>query len=141
MLLYSATKDLHLLESVNTKHIEIVGFSECEVQTYAEHILGAGSEIFESFNTYLSANPVVKGMMYNPLNCAIVLEVYQATAESGRPIPHTQTQLYTEMTLWRLSRYLSEIGDPLSQNLPSRLEDLPHDSDLYQQLVKVGKLA
>ena len=25
--------------------------------------------------------------------------------------------------------------------LPNNLEDLPHDSDFYQQLVKVGKLA
>ena len=94
-----------------------------------------------NFKTYLSANPVVKGMMYNPLNCSIIVEMYQATAESGRPIPHTQTELYTELALWRLSRYLSEIGDPLAENLPTKLEGLPHDSDLYQQLMKVGKLA
>ena len=81
-------------------------------------------------------------MMYNPLNCAIILEVYQATAESGRPIPHTQTQLYTEMILWRLSRYLSEKRNPLDKKLPSTLEAISHyDSQLYQQLKGVGKLA
>ena len=138
----SATADLQpFLDSVNAKHIEVVGFAETNIQSCVEQVFGSGSDILASFNAYLSANPVVKGMMYNPLNCAIILEVYQATAESGRPIPHTQTQLYTEMTLWRLSRYLSDIGNPLSKNLPNKLEDLPHDSDLYQQLVKVGKLA
>ena len=63
------------------------------------------------------------------------------TYESGKPVPHTQTQLYTELTLCFLSRYLSSTGDPLASKLPDYLEDLPHDSDLYQQLVKVGKLA
>ena len=138
----SATADLQpFLKSVNAKHIEVVGFAETNIQSCAEQVLGSGSDILASFNAYLSANPVVKGMMYNPLNCAIILEVYQATAVSGRPILHTQTQLYTEMTLWRLSRYLSETENSLATNLPSRLEDLPHDSHLYQQLVRVGKLA
>ena len=135
---HSAVGDLDsFIKPAITKHIEIVGFAEAEVQSYAEHILGSGTETLTRFNTYLSANPVVKGMMYNPLNCAIILEVYQAVGESGRPIPHTQTQLYTDMTLWRLSRYLNEKGDT---DFPSSLEDLLH-SDLYQQLMKVGKLA
>ena len=139
---HSAVGDLDsFIKPAITKRIEVVGFAEAEVQSYAQHMLGFGTETLTRFNTYLSANPVVKGMMYNPLNCAIVVEVYQATAESGRPIPHTQTQLYTEMTLWRLSRYLGEAGDTLAMNLPGSLEDLPRDSDLYQQLVKVGKLA
>ena len=79
--------------------------------------------------------------MYNPLNCSIITEVYQATSEAGRPIPHSQTQLYTEMTLWCLSRYLSDIGDPLATELPQELSELPHDSNLYQQLLKLGKIA
>ena len=78
--------------------------------------------------------------MYNPLNCAIVVGVYQDTYESGMPVPHTQTQLYTELTLFHLSRYLNTIGNPLARKLLDNLEDLPHDSDLYQQLVKVGEL-
>ena len=139
----SATADLQpFLVSVNARHIEVVGFAETDIQSCAEQVFGSGSDILASFNAYLSANPVVKGMMYNPLNCFIILEVYQATAESGRPIPHTQTQLYTEMTLWHLSRYLSEKRNPLAKKLPSTVEALTHhDSHLYQQLKGVGKLA
>ena len=139
----SATADLQpFLESVNAKHIEVVGFAETDIQSCVEQVFGSGSDILASFNAYLSANPVVKGMMYNPLNCAIILEVYQATAESGRPIPHTQTQLYTEMTLWRLSRYLSGKRNPLAKKLPSTVKAIAdHDRHLYHQLKRVGKLA
>ena len=77
--------------------------------------------------------------MYNPLNSAIIVGVYQDTYESDKPVPHTQTQLYTELTLSLLSRCLSATGEPFARKLPDKLEDLPHD--LYQQLVKVGELA
>ena len=123
------------------KHIEVVGFSGKEIQEYAESIFGCGSELLASFQTYLSVNPVVRGMMYNPLNCGMVVEVYRNSSLSHRPIPHTQTQLYTELSLCLLSRHLSAAGDPLARRLPDRLEDVPHDSDLYQQLVRLGRLA
>ena len=127
-----------LLQTCIGKHIEVVGFSEKEIFEFAHSVLG---NVFTNFRQYLSANPVVKGMMYNPLNCTFVVGVYQDTYESGKLVPHTQTQLYTELTLCLLSRCLSAAGSPLAKKLPDNLEDLPHDSDLYQQLVKVGKLA
>ena len=129
-----------LLQTGIGKHIEVVGFSEKEIFTFAHSIL---TDFFTNFRQYLSANPVVKGMMYNPLNSAIVVGVYQDTYESGKPVPHTQTQLYTKLTRCLLLRYLNEKQHPLARNykLPDNLEDLPHDSALYQQLVKVGELA
>ena len=127
-----------LLQTGIGKHIEVVGFSEKEILEFAHSIL---ADSFTNFRQYLSANPVVKGMMYNPLNCAIVVGVYQDTYESGKPVPHTQTQLYAKLTRCLLLRYLKEKQHPLASKLPDNLEDLPHDSDLYQQLVKVGELA
>ena len=120
------------------KHIEVVGFSEKESLEFARSVLG-GTKLFDDFEAYLSANPVVKGMVYNPLNCAIVVGVYQDTYESNKPVPHTQTQLYTELIrglLMRSEKY------PLDSKLPDNLEDLKtHDSDLYQQLIEVGEYA
>ena len=127
-----------LLQAGIGKHIEVVGFSEKEILEFAHRIL---TDSFTNFRQYLSANPVVKGMMYNPLNCVIVVGVYQDTYESGKPVPHTQTQLYTKLTRFPLRRHLKEKQHPLASTLPDNLEDLPHDSDLYQQLVMVGKLA
>ena len=113
-----------LFQSGISKHIEVVGFSEKEILEYAGSVFAhaTNANLMANFTTYLTVNPVVKGMMYNPLNCAIVVEVYRETSESGKPIPHTQTQLYTELTLCLLSRYLSATGDPLARKLPDRLE-------------------
>ena len=83
-----------LMRNKNTKHTEIVGFGEEEIQNYASLAFESNPEMLKSFNI-----SIVKSMMYNPLNCSIITEVYQATSEAGRPIPHTQTQLYTEITL------------------------------------------
>ena len=135
----SASAQLQLLLQTGIgKHIEVVGFSEKEILEFAHSILG---DSLTNFGQYLSANPVVKGMMYNPLNCAIVVGVYQDTYESDKPVPHTQTQLYTKLTRCLLLRYLKEKEHPVASKLPDNLEDLPHDSDLYQQLKKVGELA
>ena len=123
------------------KHIEVVGFSDKEIQEYAQSVFECGSQLLASFHTYLSVNPVVRGMMYNPLNCGMVVEVYRESYQSNRPIPHTQTQLYTELSLCLLSRHLSAAGDPLARRLPDRLEQIPHNNDLYQQVVRLGRLA
>ena len=117
-----------------------MGFSEKEIFEFAHSVFG-DSKLFTDFSAYLTTNPVVKGMMHNPLNSRIVVGVYQDTHESGKPVPHTQTQMYTRMTRYLLLRHLNATGDPLASTLPDNLEDLPHDSDLYQQLVKVGELA
>ena len=136
----SATAELLLVcQACVGKHIDVVGFSGKEILEYAESIFGCGSELLASFQTYLSVNPVVREMMYNPLNCGMVVEVYRNSSLSDRPIPHTQTQLYTKLSLCLLSRHLSAAGDSLARRLPDRLEDLPHD--LYQQLKRLGRLA
>ena len=71
----SATAELlSVFQARVGKHIEVVGFSDKEIQEYAESIFG--SQLLASFQTYLFVNPVVRGMMHNPLNCGIVVEVY-----------------------------------------------------------------
>ena len=129
-----------LLQTGIGKHIEVVGFSEKEILEFA-HSVFCDSNLFTDFSAYLTANPIIKGMMYNPLNCAIVVGLYKDTYKSGKPVPHTQTQLYTMLTRCLLKRYLKVIEHSFADKLPDNLEDLPHDSDLYRQLVKVGELA
>ena len=99
-----------LMRSDSTKLIEVVGFGEEQIQQFAANVFGPESETLASFNDYLNVNPVIRSMMYNPLNCSIITEVYSETSRSKKPVPHTQTQLYTEMALWRLSRYILVSG-------------------------------
>ena len=134
----SATVDFQLVCQVDEgKHIEVVGFSQDQIKEYVKSIFT--TELLSSFHTYLSGNPFVKGMMYNPLNCTIVVEVCRETYMLDKHIPHTLTQLYTELSLCLLSRHLSAKGDSRARGLPNRLEELPHD--LLQQLVKLGEMA
>ena len=134
----SATQDL-LTGCKSYKHIEVVGFSKDDIMKKAESVFKPGSELLDSFKTYLSVNPIVKGLMYNPLNCGIVIDVFQNNKISKRPIPRTLTQLYTELCLCLLSRHLKAVEDPMADNLPDQLKDIPEP--LHAQLVCLGQLA
>ena len=136
----SALADLQpFIYMENSRHIEIIGFTKKKILKYASQRLTDRDE--RNFMSYLSLNPAVEGMMYNPLHCAIVLEIYLDSMQSHRPIIHTQTQLYTELVLWLMSRHLDKENHPLARHLPDELEELRDETDLYQQLVGIGKLA
>ena len=66
-----------LLQTGISKHIEVVGFSE-KIFGFAQSVFG-NSNLFIHFSAYLTANPFLKEMVYNPLNCTIVVGVYQDT--------------------------------------------------------------
>ena len=140
----SATAQLYSLLRTNIdKRVEIVGFSDKEIHQYAQSNL-EGTGLYDDFIEYLSVNPAIKGMMYNPLNSAIIVEAYRESHQSGRSIPYTQTELYTQLVLYRMSRYFSERGE-VSDKLPDRLEDI-EDSTLsgifgpgyHKELLDIG---
>ena len=119
------------------KHIEILGFTHELIEQYASSIFASRPPVLADFLKYISTNPAIRSMMYIPLNSAIVVEIYQENRTVGRSIPQTMTQLYNELALTLLGRYLSEKGEhPV---LPEKLEDLPRN--LYLQLVGLARLA
>ena len=90
----------------------------------------------QSWNSQMTP---VRAMMYSPLNCDIIVDVYHEKYESQRPIPHTLTQLYTEMSLCLLLRHMESLSH---EELPSSLEGFQQsNSHLYLQLNDLGKLA
>ena len=133
----SVTAELYSCERAVDERIEIVGFSHDEIQEYAEKMFKG--ELLTSFKEYLSAYPMVRAMMYSPLNCDIIVDVYHDKCESQRPIPHTLTQLYTEMSLCLLVRHMESLSH---EELPSSLEGFQQSNiHLYLQLTDLGKLA
>ena len=78
-------------------------------------------------------------MMYNPLICGLVLDVYRESFISNKNIPHTQTQLYAELSLSLISRHFS--ANEISMNLPESLDDFPQESSIYRQLIEISNLA
>ena len=137
----SATADLLFARGRRIdKRMEILGFTHDRIKQYAESMLSDQPDVYEDFLKYIAKNSAIHGMMYIPLNSAIVVEIYKANRATSKPVPCTLTQLYTELCLVLLKKYLSEKGDPLlAEKLPDNFEDLPES--LKEQLFNLGKLA
>ena len=73
--------------------------------------------------------------MYVPLNAAIIVEIYR-NSKSDSLLPHTLTQLYTQLCLTILNRYL-KVHHP--SIMADKFEDLPEE--LYQQFLHLSKVA
>ena len=119
------------------KHVEVLGFTQQSVHAYASSIFSSEPENLERFIAYISAsnNPAINSLMYVPLNAAIVVEIFR-DCKSNKLLPHTLTELYTQLCLTILNRYL-KIHYP--SVTAERFEDLP--PDLYQQLLHLSEMA
>ena len=119
------------------KHVEVLGFTQESVETYATSIFSSEPEKLEKFKAYISAskNPAINSLMYVPLNAAIIVEIYRG-CKSQYLLPHTLTELYTQLCLTVLNRHLN-IHHPLVS--AEKFEELP--PDLYQQFLHLSKVA
>ena len=119
------------------KHVEVLGFTQKSVETYAASIFSSEPEKLEKFKAYISAfkNPAINSLMYVPLNAAIIVEIY-CGCKSEHLLPHTLTELYTQLCLSVLNRHLN-IHHPLVS--AEKFEGLP--PDLYQQFLHLSKVA
>ena len=129
----SATCDLKLCKV--DKHIEVLGFAQNEIDDFADTSFSSDPKLLADFKRYLSLNPAIRSLMYIPLNCAIVTEIFRRTR---KPVSQTVTKLYLEMFLVILERHLREKGDELADQLPSDLASLR--PDIKDQLVRLGEI-
>ena len=115
------------------KHIEILGFTQESVETYASSVFSSEPEQLEKFKTYISAsnNPAINSLMYIPLNAAIIVLIFQ-DCKSDSLLPHTLTELYTQLCLTILNRYLESVSVDKFENLPA---------DLYKQFLHLSEVA
>ena len=136
----SATSGLYIVRNrMIDKYMEILGFTHNCIKQYAESMLAEQPDVYGDFLKYIAKNPTIYGMMYIPLNSAIVVEIYKAKRVASKPVPLTLTQLYTQLCFVLLRKYLDEKGDPLDEELSDNFTDLP--KSLKEQLFKLGKLA
>ena len=122
------------------KRIEVLGFTSDQIYQYTQHVLGSEPEVLEGFHKYISSSPSIRGMLYIPLNTVIAVGVYRENRKRDKPIPTTLTQLYTNLILILLQRYLldSNFVEDASA-LPQTIEDLPES--VYQQFLELAKVA
>ena len=101
----------HILESICQpridKHVEIIGFTEEERVRYITEVFSKEPELQVDFLKYMFLVPHIKSMMYVPLNCAIIAQVYYESQSSRHvTIPKTRTQLYQALTHSLLVRHM-----------------------------------
>ncbi len=121
------------------RHIEILGFTDEHKRQFAEIAFESEPELLSHFMNFVFSNPVINSLMYIPVNCAIIAQVYK-DIKGSNIMPKTMTQLYTTLTLVLIRRYMIEKGiwDEDSR-IPTSIEDLPQK--VLEELRKVGELA
>ena len=134
----SATASLQEMPTV-TQHVEILGFRKEEIKTYVNSELSYQESLLNDFRKYCTNYPHISSMMYIPLNCAIVVEVYKKHKTAGKFIPKTSTELYMSLTKTLLLRHMNEQSEQGKRKNLSDISELP--SELYQQFNYLCKIA
>ena len=109
------------------KHVEIIGFTEEERVRYITEVFSKEPELQANFLKYMFLVPHIKSMMYIPLNCAIIAQVYSESQSSHHlAIPRTRTQLYKALARSLLVRHMKmKEGDrEYISMLPGNKEDM-----------------
>ena len=127
-------------KSLISQHIEILGFTKADIQSYLQSTTANDPSLLEGLNNYISCYPHIGGLMYIPLNSAIVVEVYRKSRKDDTLVPKTMTELYSSLVRSLLLRYLFD--HPVHGKRRWRVRsfsDLPQD--VYQQLCELGRIA
>ena len=130
-----ATKTLpHQLKNSLDQHVEIVGFNEQDIETYLTSACENNPEMLRDLKSYISTQAFISSVLYNPLHCTIVTELYLQYWQRGERgfAPSTLTQLYEALVLNLLRRHLCLDNTPSWTDLPS---------DVSHQLNQLGELA
>ena len=119
------------------KHVEIIGFTDEERVRYITEVFSKEPELQANFLKYMFLVPHIKSIMYIPLNCAIIAQVYSESQSSRHlAIPRTRTQLYKALTHSLLVRHMKmkEGNREYTSMLPEGLNK--EDMDKFRVLAK-----
>ena len=114
------------------QHIAIAGFDKDGIHTYIRSACGDNRNLSEDFHTYVSSRPFIFSVMYNPLHCTIVTELYIQYWQDGQKgfAPNSLTELYTSLVLNLIRRnsaynvwYMSDLPAHVNNSL-MQLADL-----------------
>ena len=121
------------------KHVEIIGFTEEERVRYITEVFSKEPVLQANFLKYMFLVPHIKSMMYIPLNCAIIAQVYSVSQSSHHlAIPRTRTQLYKALAHSLLVRHMKmkEGNREYTSILPEGLNK--EDMERFRVLAKIA---
>lgn len=138
----SARANLLSLRRPN-KTVEVLGFAPSEVDKMARGVFRSKLQIYTDYCTYITCHPVIRSLLYSPLNAAIVVEIYFEFKLEDKPFPQTLTQLYSELTLVFMWRYFKNgRGGRAVESLPDTIGDLRRKQpEIHTELLGLAKLA
>ena len=133
-----ATRDLHKQYKHRMfQHIEVLGFTKEQIKSYTASSLS--EEEARGLDEYLGKHHQIQLCMYIPLNCAIVVTVYQECLSTGNTLPTTLTELYTTLALTLLFRHLRGTLIYKTVNRVKTFTELP--TEVYQHFSDLCELA
>ena len=132
-----ATRSLpHQFKHSLDQHVEILGFNEQDIKAYLTSACQDNPGMLKDLKSYIFTQPFISSVLYNPLHCTIVIELYLQYWQTGKKglAPSTLTQLYEALVLNLLRRQLDCDIDDLSE-LPS---DVCHQLNHLAELAAKG---
>ena len=109
----SANQNLHeLCQSQKCQFIEVVGFDKDEIQQYVDGALEHNKELRDQLMSYLKHYPHIHGLMYVPLNCAIIVQIFREQMKNKSQPPQTHTEVYQLLIKTVLRRHEKKLATP-----------------------------
>ena len=93
------------------RRLEIIGFTEKKVEEYASKFEFNDANCQAKFLEYINGNPVIKGMMYLPLNAFFVARIFEDNCRTNSAYPKTMTQLYDALIRSLIRHHLAVPDD------------------------------
>ena len=128
-----ASDYLQRLQSIN-RHVEVLGFTEKQIEHCIIKNIPDQAKAAELVQT-LKERQDIASLCYIPLNCAIVLYVYE---KEQCTLPHSLTKLYERFILNAVKRH-SNVNDPRMTRRLHTVAKVPET--LQKQLSALSKLA
>ena len=122
----SANENLHgLCKTQKCQFIEVIGFDREEIQQYVDRTLEHNKELRDQLMSYLEHYPHIHGLMYVPLNCAIIVQIFRDQMKNKSQPPQTHTEVYQLLIKTVLRRHEKKLAEAKEQMgthpLPSQI--------------------
>ena len=124
------------------QHIEILGFTQENIEAYISSACSENAALKEDLGEYLSCHPFIFSIMYVPLYCSIVTELYLMhwKKDNKELVPKTLTETYSALVMYLLQRHFDASSPSGFQNHKMRsLMDMPQE--IHWKLMDVCKIA
>ena len=127
----SANQNLYqLCHSQKCQYIEVIGFGKEEIQQYIDGVLEHNKELRDQLKSYLEHHPHIHGLMYVPLNCAIIVQVFRDQMKNKSQPPQTHTEVYQLLVRTVLWRHEEKSVKPPAAKRPKRTCTIPSKCEL-----------